>query len=249
MTSGFREPQGRPGVASGSSSVAVTLAGTVRSAAQAGSTGGVRGGCRSIPEPDPVNVVGQATCRGRHDRDADDRGQHCRRPAGRGPRRLGGVTPVRPAQRPRGASPPKRRASRCAATSARCRRPARRRSHTARALEPSELERRWADALAAFDATREVGRARHRDPRRHRRGPAPTPSRTCPTCCSKARCTRRRGTGYGSLPTGWTCRRKAPTCPRSPPSSSRPASGTRIGSSAGCSMWSDDVGQLHLPDC
>jgi hypothetical protein len=37
--------------------VAATLAGTVRSAAQAGSTGGVRGGCRSIPEPDPVNVV------------------------------------------------------------------------------------------------------------------------------------------------------------------------------------------------
>jgi hypothetical protein len=44
-------------VVSGSSSVAATLAGTVRSAAQAGSTGGVRGGCRSIPEPDPVNVV------------------------------------------------------------------------------------------------------------------------------------------------------------------------------------------------
>jgi len=37
-------------------SVAATLAGTVRSAAQARSTGGVRGGCRSIPEPDPVRA-------------------------------------------------------------------------------------------------------------------------------------------------------------------------------------------------
>ena len=37
------------------------------------------------------------------------------------------------------------------------------------AVRPA-LDRRWADALAAFDATGEVGVAGHRHPRRHRRG-------------------------------------------------------------------------------
>jgi len=65
------------------------------------------------------------------------------------------------------------------------------------AVRPA-LDGRWADALAAFDATRELG-VLGADTRA-------TPSRACPTCCGSTPWTHRRGTACGCSPTGWTCR-------------------------------------------